>query len=199
MKVSSLISRLIHISLSSIYVLSGVFGPSLLLYIETSPVQAAYTESNTDTFAVYKKNLESALQDLERNFRVNGSVSSSDISNVRNLVNEAYIRLPDNNPDDASRNDTMKKSVDLYLDLADRNRSSQTQVGNAIQQASRFLSEARIDQVSASISATPTEGNAPLTTSFLANAKDPSGVNISDGNYIWWVRENGGYRRELGR
>ncbi len=199
MKPSRTLHRLLSLITLSIYMISGIFGIWVIVPLLTNPVSAAYTESDSDTFAAYKKKLEWALQDMERDFRVNGSVTSATISNVRNLVNECYIRLPDTKADDASRNDTMKKSVDLYLDLADRNKTSQTHIGNAIQQAGRFLSEAQIEQVSASISANPVEWNAPLTTSFLANAKDPSGVNVSDANYIWWTRENGGYRRELWR
>lgn len=58
---------------------------------------------------------------MERGFRVNGTITEADISNVRNLVTEAYNRLPDT-PDVASKNETMRKSVELYLDLASKNK-----------------------------------------------------------------------------
>lgn len=161
-------------------------------------VSAAYTESDNDTFATYKSKIESALQDLERDFRVNGSVTDDAIANIRSLVQEAYIRLPDT-PGDAEKNSTMKKWVDLYLDLAAKNKSSQTHISNAISQTWKFISEVQIKQIEWSISANPNQGNVPLTSSFLANAKDPSWVNIDDSNYIWWMRENGGYRKELQR
>lgn len=196
MRSSRFISHIIStVFLTVVYVFSlseGLF----LSILSIGEVSAVYTESSDDTYGFYKKKLESALQDMERDFKVNGSITDGNISSVRSLINEAYIRLPDT-PDDASKNENMKKSVDLYLDLAAKNKSSQTQVSNAIQQAGRFITEASIGQIAGSISANPAEGNAPLTTSFLASAKDPSGVNIIDSNYIWWTRENGGYRKEL--
>jgi PKD repeat protein len=157
---------------------------------------AVYSESINDTFLFYKQKLEWSIQDLEREFRVNGSVGAGTISTIRNLVNEAYIRLPDNG-ENANKNSSAKKSVDLYLDLAAKNNSSQTHVSNAAAQASRFLSQAKIEQISGSITATPSSGNAPLISSFLASAKDPSWVTLPDANYIWWVRESYG-RRILG-
>ena len=177
--------------------LFGVFGNFLVLIVPVSPLYA-YTESDSDTYAAYQKKIEWALQDAERDFRVNGAITDNAISTIRSLVNEAYIRLPDT-PDEASKNDAIKKSVDLYLDLAAKNKSSQTNVSNALREVWRFITESQISQITGSITATPAEGNAPLTTSFMADAKDPSWVNISDANYIWWTRENGGYRRELGR
>lgn len=161
-------------------------------------VDAAYVESDSDSFAGYKRKIESALQDMEREFRVNNTTSDATLSNLRALIQEAYIRLPDSG-ESATKNDSLKKSTDLYLDLAAKNKTSSTHAQNAASQIARFISDAQIAQITGSISANPANGNAPLTSSFLATAKDPSGINIPDGNYIWWMREAGGYRRELGR
>jgi PKD repeat protein len=164
----------------------------------TNPVNAAYVENDTYWFVGYKQKIESALQDTEREFRVNNSITDATISNLRNLIAEAYSRLPDSG-EAAWKNESLKKSVDLYLDLAAKNKSSQTHVGNAVSQASRFLSDATIEQITGNINANPSSGNAPLVSSFLATAKDPSGINLPDKNYTWWMREAGGYRRELWR
>jgi PKD repeat protein len=110
---------------------------------------------------------------MEREFRVNNSVSDAMISNIRSNVQEAYRRLPDRGVY-ANANSSIEKSVELYLDLAQKNKSSQTHVSNAATQTSRFLNEAKIEQITGSISANPISGNAPLTTSFFATAKDPS-------------------------
>lgn len=120
-----------------------------MLYLEMNSrydAAAAYTESDSDTFATYKTKIESALQDLERDFRVNGTVTDSAISSLRSLVQEAYIRLPDT-PSEAAKNNTMKKGVDLYLDLAAKNKSSQTHVSNVISQIGSFIGEATIKQI----------------------------------------------------
>ncbi len=136
---------------------------------------------------------------MESELRVQGSVSQSTIQNVRNLVNEAYIRLPDT-PEYASKNESAKRAIDMYLDLASKKPGSQVDIANAITNVSKFISEAKIGQITGSISATPSSGNAPLTVSFSAkDIKDPSGVTPGDNNYVWWFRENGGSRRELGR
>lgn len=97
-------------------------------------------------------------------------------------------------------NDTAKRSVDTYLELAIKNPSSNTHVSNAISKVAAFIDGAKISAITGDISANPLEGNAPLTVSFRAtNIKDPSGTTPDANNYIWWTRGNGGVRRELGR
>jgi hypothetical protein len=155
-----------------------------------APVDAAYVESDSDSFIGYKRKIESALQDMEREFRVNNSNSDATISNLRALIQEAYIRLPDTG-DAAGKNEGLKKSTDLYLDLAQKNKNSSTHAQNAASQIARFLADAQIGQITGSINANPASGNAPLTSSFIATAKDPSGINVPDRNYIWWMRESG--------
>ncbi len=94
----------------------------------------------------------------------------------------------------------MKRAVDRDLDLASKNPSSSSSVGTAISSVASFISSAKIESVQGSINASPSEGNAPLITSFEANGiRDPSGATPDQMSYIWWMRENGGTRRELGR
>lgn len=150
--------------------LIGVF---LLQTIISFIPQATAYESTDDTFVYYKLKIEGLLQDLEREFRVNNSVTDASINNIRKMVQEAYYRLPDRG-DFANANRGIEKSVELYLDLAQKNKSSQTFVSNAATQTARFLYEAKIEQITGTITANPTNGNAPLTTSFFATAKDPS-------------------------
>lgn len=118
---------------------------------------------------------------------MNNTVTDASLNNIRGLVQEAYIRLPDSG-DKASENESLKKNADLYLDLAVKNKSSSTHVSNAASQVTRFKDNASIEKIVGSIAANPTSGNAPFTSSFLATAKDPSGVNIPDRNFIWWMK-----------
>jgi hypothetical protein len=60
-----------------------------------NPVRAASVENDPNTFVYYKQKIQSSLQDLEREFRLNNASTDATISNVRNLLQEAYIRLPD--------------------------------------------------------------------------------------------------------
>lgn len=115
-------------------------------------------------------------------------------------MQSAFERLPDKNPEAYRINESNKRAVDMYLDMAMKTPDSIQEVGNAISQVANFINNAKIDSVKGSISANPTNGNAPLTVSFLAqNVVDPSGTIPPANNYIWWIRENGGVRRELGR
>lgn len=162
-------------------------------------VSAAYSESDVDTFREYQNKLRIAIQDLESELKINKSVSTANIQNIKNLVQGAYDRLPDFG-DAGTQNDTMKRGVDRDLDIAMKNPGSTSQVGNAISSVSAFISSAKIETVEWSINASPGEWNAPVTVSFQATGiKDPSGATPDNMSYIWWMRENGGVRRELGR
>lgn len=137
---------------------------------------------------------------MEAELKVNKTVSAASISEMRSLIQQAFDRLPDKNVDAARENESNKRLVDMYLDLAAKEPNSQQAVGQAISQAANFARSAKIETIQGSISATPASGNAPLVTSFSAqNVIDPSGTIPTNQDYIWWIRENGGKRRELGR
>ncbi len=137
---------------------------------------------------------------MEAELKVNKQVSSSTIAEVKSLVQQSFDRLPDKNVTAARENESNKRLVDMYLDLAAKEPNSQQAVGQAISQVANFAQNAKIETIQGSILATPSFGNAPLVTSFSAqNVIDPSGTVPSNNNYIWWIRENGGIRRELGR
>ena len=68
----------------------------------------AYTESDSNTFAPYQRQLIGIKQDIESEFRRNGSVSNSSLQNAKNVVQSAYDRLPDNG-DYVSANSEAKK------------------------------------------------------------------------------------------
>ena len=47
---------------------------------------AAYTESDSDTFADYRNRIKEAIGQMESEFTLNKTVSTSTIQNVKNLV-----------------------------------------------------------------------------------------------------------------
>lgn len=162
-------------------------------------VSAAYTESETDTFREYQNKLRIAIQDLESELKLNKSVSVSNLQNIKSLVQAWYERLPDFG-EAGTTNDSIKRATDLAIDLAIKNPTSSSQVGNAISTVATFISSSKIESVQGGISATPNQGNAPLIVSFQATGiKDPSGATPDNMSYIWWMRENGWVRRELWR
>jgi PKD repeat protein len=160
---------------------------------------AAYTESDSDTFAEYKNKIKESINQMESEFVLNKSVSTTTIQNVKNLVQLGFDRLPDNG-DAASTNRESKQFVDTYLSLAIQNPTNSNHIGNAISRVASFLDKVSIGKITGDINAGPPEWNAPLSVSFRADQiKDPSGTTPADNNYIWWTRENGGVRRELSR
>lgn len=160
---------------------------------------AAYTESESDTFAEYKNKIKEAANSMESELLINKTVNISTIQNVKNLIQQWFERLPDYG-ESATINQSAKQVVDTYLDLAIKNPDSSNHIGNAISRVATFLDKVNINVITWEISANPNEWNAPLSVSFRAdNIKDPSGTTPSDNNYIWWTRENGWIRRELSR
>lgn len=160
----------------------------------------AYTENENGTFAEYKYRIQVAAETLEAELRVNKRVSVSGLSGLKSLIQGAYERLPDGNVEAARTNESAKRLADMYIDVALKDPTSISNVGTAISQAMNFTQSVKIGKISGNISASPTTGNSPLITSFSAtNIVDPSGTIPPSSNYIWWIRENGGRRRELGR
>ncbi len=165
----------------------------------TIPEVSAYTENDIGTFDEYKKRLESSLFDIENEVKTNGVVSASTLSTVRANLQNAYRALPDN-PDTLTKNEGLKKSVELSLNLTEKSPGSLNTAATLVTDIRRFISEAKIGRISATIEANPSSGNAPLTVTFRAtNVTDPSGVQLRSENYIWWTRGSNGGRTELGR
>lgn len=161
---------------------------------------AAYTENEAGTFAEYKSRIQAAIEELESELRVNKQVQVESLRKVQNLVNQAANLLPDKDPQESGKNESAKRAVDMYINIAINAPDDTSKVGNAISQVANYINNAKIQSVRWSIVATPTTWNAPLTVSFLANGiSDPSGTTPPASNYIWWVRENGGVRKELWR
>jgi hypothetical protein len=69
---------------------------------------AVYADSDSDSFTFYKQRIESTLMDIESEFRLKNQVSGSSLSNIKNLVQEAYVRLPDTG-EEAVKNEGLKK------------------------------------------------------------------------------------------
>lgn len=156
-----------------VFLISNIL-PVFLIGFGTSDTFAAYTESTANTFAAYKKEIMDIGESIEAEFRVNGSISTSTLQSAKNLVKSAYDRLPDRD-DFGIKNKSAFNGVNLALDQAIKNPTSQTYVSNAVGALSTFISEASIQQITGSITANPSSGNAPLTVSFLATSVvDPS-------------------------
>lgn len=116
----------------------------------------AYSESQNGTFAEYKNKIIVAAEEMEAELKVQKKVSPNTISNMKSLIQQAFDRLPDKNPEAARQNESGKRLVEMYLDLAVKEPDSQQAVGTAISQAVAFAQNAKIETIQGSISATPT-------------------------------------------
>jgi PKD repeat protein len=172
---------------------------TLYSYIIPDVSAAVYSESEADTFGQYKNSLRVSIENLEAEYKLNGSISTTSLQNTKSLLQSAYDRLPDTG-DAWADNDSMKRAVDNALDIAIKNPRSTNYITDAISKVATFISSAKISAITGNITATPTDGNAPLSVSLRADGiVDPSGTTPGTNNYIWWIRENGWVRRELGR
>jgi hypothetical protein len=163
----------------------------------------AASESATDTWAEYRDRIRDGLSQMDREYAVNRVIQPTTLQNVKNLVSQGYDRLPEQipgNPSAGQTNRDLRQQADTALELVGKNPNNSNYIGNAISRVANFLDRAVIGSITGDISAGPIEGNAPLSVSFRAEGiKDPSGTTPTDASYVWWMRENGGYRRELSR
>lgn len=83
----------IKILITLVSFLGMIFGVNIYNIIDQTT--AASIENDANSFIYYKQKITSALQDMEREFRVNNTITDSTISNMRSLIQEAYVRLPD--------------------------------------------------------------------------------------------------------
>lgn len=113
---------------------------------------AAYTESDSDTFAEYKDKIKEAVNQMESEFVLTKSVSINTIQNVKNLVQIGFDRLPDNG-NAGSINREAKQFVDTYLNLAMQNPTNSNHIGNAISRVASFLDKASIGKITGEINA----------------------------------------------
>lgn len=151
-----------------------------------------------DSYTTYKLKLQLAIADLEKEFRVTQAVTDRTLANIENLLQEASKRLPDE-WEEGVANINMVKSVETYLEKAKQNKTISIHQQNLYSQLTRFLTDVKIKTVEANVTANPTSGNAPLSVSFSATAKDPTGIELNDNNYIWWIKRPSWSRQELWR
>ncbi len=163
----------------------------------------AANESTADTWADYRDRIRDGLSQMDREYAVSRVIQTNTLQNVKNLLSQGYERLPEQipgNPSAGQTNRELRQQADTALELVSKNPNNSNYIGNAISRVANFLDRAIIGSITGDISAGPVEGNAPLSVSFRAEGiKDPSGTTPTDASYVWWMRENGGYRRELSR
>ncbi|HBA45014.1 TPA: hypothetical protein DCZ31_03455 [Patescibacteria group bacterium] len=114
---------------------------------------------------------------LERDYRVNSKLSSTNLTELKRLVTEAINTFPENN--DYISNNNLGKNLLIAVDVVAKNPESETRITELAKSINDFLTKAKIGRIMAKISANPNSGNAPLTVSLRSEGVvDPSGVPI---------------------
>lgn len=105
--------------------------------------------------------------------------------------------LPDNG--DTNNNRALSENVLAKIAVLKKSPSSDVATDRLAQALKDYIDSVRIGKITAKITATPNEGNAPLTVTLRAvEAKDPSGTQIPNSNYIWWLRTSSGTKKIIG-
>jgi PKD repeat protein len=157
-----------------------------------------YSENEKDTFLEYKNKISITLQEIEWELRINKRATNEKLQNLKNLIQQAYERLPDVWAA-GLKNDTEKRQIDIEIAIAMNNLDSVSIVGSTLWKVYAFLENVSIERISWDIVLWPKEWNAPLTVSFSSkDIKDPSWSTPQPSNYNWWMRWNGWRRIDLG-
>ncbi|MDD2487034.1 MAG: PKD domain-containing protein [Candidatus Gracilibacteria bacterium] len=157
----------------------------------------AYTTNDKNTFDEYKKGVELLTSQLERDYKINGSLDSANLDRLETFVNGAISTFPDNN--DFVGNNSIAKNLLIAIDVVKAAPDSETKITELAKKINEFVNKTKIPRISAKIVANPTSGNAPLTTSLrVAEVIDPSGVTVPSSNYIWWLKNSDGSKNILG-
>lgn len=154
------------------------------------PRAVAETQIRSVDFTTYSNKIR-ALKS-----RIMAGYSPEVTRDLNVLIDGAYDHLPDRADKYVNKQlyDKVKKAIadyDLHREEIDRGI-----LENAID---AFLEQAQVFMIQGTISATPHDGDAPLSVTLEGkNIIDGSGTTIPEGNFTWWLRTPEG-PRVLGR
>lgn len=162
-------------------------------------VQSAYAATASDSrgFDYYRTKIESATQAISRDYEVEGKIKAANLQVLQTAVTESMDSFPDAVKD---FNINLANNVLNQIALIRKYPDSEVYVERMAESLNTYLTKVKVGTITAKINATPSTGNAPLTTTLRAvEAVDPSGVTIPDANYIWWIKGPGNSRQVIGK
>ena len=165
---------------------------------DTFSVSEALAATNDGRgFEYYSSKIQSTAQDIGRDYEVDGKVKITHLQDLQSLVTQSMETFPESNKD---INTSLANNVLTQIALVKKFPDSDLYTDRLAGALRDFLTNIKIGTITAKITATPVQGNAPLTTTLRAvEARDPSGVTIPDSNYVWWIRGPGNTRKVLGK
>jgi PKD repeat protein len=173
--------------LVSLLAFSLMFGPVAHTFsAEDSPVYTTLRSIDLWTFNEYRYRITEQFFALRESHQIDGILSIDIIENIAVLANTGYKYLPDNL---VNKNYLSELMIDLQRGAKyPNNESAYTEIVKGI---AGYLENVEITSISGDVEASPSSGNAPLTSTLRARVQDPSGTQIKTGNYTWWVDNAG--------
>ncbi|MDD5213581.1 MAG: PKD domain-containing protein [Candidatus Gracilibacteria bacterium] len=194
--------RKIFKKILSLMVILSLFGNYLVSFGAAADDQnnkgiSGYTtlrEVDKGTFNEYRYRLTQQFFNLKSKFDVNGNLDSYTLNTIKSVVNASYNFLPS----DTLKNQLYKSNLLTAIDRGIKYPNDDSSYAALTKAMGDYMDNADVKAITGSIEASPTSGNAPLTTSLRGRVSDPSGTEIPSYNYIWWI-DKGGKRVILGR
>lgn len=165
---------------------------------ELLPTAYAVERGEVGTWAEYQDRMKALGTTLFiTDFQGKGRFNPARLTEMRRLITESFTVLPDNQ---ISANNSYYQSALSAVELVIRKPDSDAGASNLAKALQGYLESVKIGRITAKISKTPDGGNAPLVVSLRATeARDPSGIQIPNQNFIWYVKTPRGGRQEIGR
>jgi len=152
------------------------------------PSYTTLREIDKGTFNEYRYKIIEKYYLLRDTYQIDNEINTSIAGEISDLADIAYKYLPDN-----LINKKYYQSLLTSLKKGIKYPNNSTNYSEIIKAIEDFLDKTDVDEIKGTIQAVPTEGNAPLTVTLRADVRDPSGTQIPNYNYVWWI-DNGGVR-----
>ncbi|MDD4151215.1 MAG: PKD domain-containing protein, partial [Candidatus Gracilibacteria bacterium] len=183
----------------SLLIITSILSGYIVVYgaTTTSTGLDGYTslrEVDKGTFNEYRYKLTQQFLNIKQKFDVDGKLDSSSLINIKTLTEASYKYLPS----DTLKNQLYKSNLLTAVERGIRYPNDESSYSALTKALGEYIDKVESKSITGNIEATPTSGNAPLTTSLRGRVTDPSGTEIPAYNYIWWV-DRGGKRIVLGR
>lgn len=160
---------------------------------QDDPVYTTLRSIDLWTFNEYRYRITEQFFALRENQQIDGTLNTDIIRDIAVLADEGYKYLPDNL---VNKNYLSELMIDLQRGIKyPNNESAYIEIVKGI---ADYLENVEITSITGEVEATPISGNAPLTSTLRAKVQDPSGTQIKNSNYTWWV-DNAGDKVVIGR
>ena len=168
------------------WLLSGNFSA---VFAANSDQSTPYTQLRTVdlwTFNEFKYKLTEQFFTLRNDFEVLWSIKEATIIEIYKITKDSYNYLPDN-----LINKNLYEKLEIALAKAAKYSANESIYLELVDALDNYLENVSIKSIKWSVEATPSTGNAPLSTTLRWNVRDESGTQIPAYNYVWWIDDAG--------